>query len=56
MNFQQERDSAQIRINESKTVQMLVQEERKAYGEFGGAEIKDCETKNMATLCHRHRK
>ncbi len=35
---------------------MLVQEERKARGEFGGAEIKDCETKNMATLCHRHRK
>ncbi len=23
---------------------------------FGGAEIKDCETKNMVTLCHRHRK
>ncbi len=33
---------------------MLVQEERKACGEFGGAEIKDCETENMATLCHRH--
>ncbi len=43
-------------IHESKTVQMLVQEERKACGEFGGAEIKDCETENMATLCHRHRK
>ncbi len=28
---------------------MLVQEERKACGEFGGAEIKDCETENMAT-------
>ncbi len=45
-----------IRINESKTVQMPVQEERKACGEFGGAEIKDCETMNMATLCHRNRK
>ncbi len=45
-----------IRKNESKTVQRLVQEERKAYGEFGGAEIKDCEKKNMATLCHRTRK
>ncbi len=52
MNFQQEID----RINESKTVQRLVQEERKACRGFGGAEIKDCETKNMATLCHRHRK
>ncbi len=29
---------------------MLVHEERKACGEFAGAEIKDCETKNMATL------
>ncbi len=48
MNFQQEIGSAQIRINESKTVQMLVQDERKACGEFGGAEIKDCETKNLA--------
>ncbi len=45
-----------IRIIESKTVQMFVQEERKACGEFGGAEIKDCETENMATWCHRHRK
>ncbi len=45
-----------IRITESKTVQMLVQEERKACGQFGGAEIKDCETENMATLCHRQRK
>ncbi len=25
---------------------MLVQEERKACGEFGGAEIKDCETEH----------
>ncbi len=32
---------------------MLVQEERKACGEFGGAEIKDCETENMATLCQQ---
>ncbi len=55
MNFQQE-IALKIRINQSKTVQMLVQEERKACGEFGGAEIKDCETENMATLCHRHRK
>ncbi len=23
---------------------------------FGGAEIKDWETKNMLTLCHRYRK
>ncbi len=45
-----------IRITESKTVQMLVQEERKASGEFGGAEIKDCETENMAMLCRGHRK
>ncbi len=35
---------------------MLVQEERKACREFGGAEIKDCETKHTATLCHWHRK
>ncbi len=55
MNFQQE-TALKIRINESKTVQMLVQEERKACGEFGGAEIKDCVTENMTTLCHRHRK
>ncbi len=38
-------------MNKSKTVQVLVQEERKARGEFGGAAIKDCETENMATLC-----
>ncbi len=43
-------------MNESKTGQRLVQEERKACRELGDAEIKDCETKNMATLCHRHRK
>ncbi len=45
-----------IRINESKTVQRLVQWERKGCRGFGGAEIKDCETKKMATQCHRHRK
>ncbi len=45
-----------MRMTESKIVQILVQEERKACGGFGGAEIKDCEAKNMATLCHRHRK
>ncbi len=36
------------------TFQRLVQEERKACRGFGGAEMKDFETKNMATLCHRH--
>ncbi len=35
---------------------MLAQEERKACGEFGGAEIKDCETENMATQCHSQSK
>ncbi len=30
-----------IRINESKTVQRFVQEERKVCGGFGGEEIKD---------------
>ncbi len=48
MNFQQEIDSAQITINDSKIVLRLVQEERKACRGFGGEEIKDCETKNMA--------
>ncbi len=43
-------------IIESKTVQRLVREERKAYRGFGGAEMKNCETKNKATLCHMHRK
>ncbi len=47
MNFQQEIDSAQIRINESKTVQMLVQEERKACRGIGGEQLKDCQPKNM---------
>ncbi len=41
-----------IWTNESKTVQR----ERKGCRGFGGAEIKDCETKNMATQCYRHRK
>ncbi len=45
-----------IRINDSKIAQRLVQEERKACRGFGGVEIKDCETKNMLTLCHGHRK
>ncbi len=44
-----------IKINGSKTVQRLVQKERKACRKFDGAEIKDFETKNMAT-CHMHRK
>ncbi len=56
VNFQQEIDSAHNRINESKTIQRLVQEERKACRGFGGAEMNYCETKNKATLCHRHRK
>ncbi len=38
-----------ITINESKTVQRLVQKERKACREFNAKEIKDCETMNMAT-------
>ncbi len=45
-----------IRINESKAIQRLVKEERKACRGFGGVEMKDCETKNKTTLCHRHRK
>ncbi len=40
-----------IKMNGSKTVQ----KERKACRKFEGAEIKDFETKNMAT-CHMHRK
>ncbi len=35
-------------INDSKTVPRLVQEERKTCRGFGGEELKDCETKNMA--------
>ncbi len=57
MNFQQLIQIAlKIRINVSKTGQRLVQEEREACRELGGAEIKDCETKNLATFCYRHRK
>ncbi len=37
-----------ITINDSKTDPRLVQEEIKACRGFGGEEIKDCETKNMA--------
>ncbi len=37
-----------IRINESKAVERLVQEGRKACSGCGVEEIKDCETKNMA--------
>ncbi len=44
-----------MRINEAKIVRSF-QEEEKAGGGFGGKEIKDCEAKNMATLCYRHRK
>ncbi len=44
-----------IKINGSKTVQRLVQKERKACRKFDGAEIKCFETKNMA-MCHMHRK
>ncbi len=36
-------------MNESKTVQRLVQEERKACRGFNAKEIKDCEIKNVAT-------
>ncbi len=43
-------------MNESKTVQRLVQEAIETCRGFDGAELKDCETKKMATLCHRHRK
>ncbi len=35
-------------MNDSKTVPRLVQEERQAFRGFGGEEIKDCETKNLA--------
>ncbi len=45
-----------IWISESETVQRHVQEETKVVRGFGGEEIKDCETKSMATLRHRHRK
>ncbi len=34
----------------------VLQEEWKTCEGFVGEEIKGCETKNMATLCHRHRK
>ncbi len=44
-----------IKINGAKTVQRLVQKERKACRQFDGAEIKDFERKTMAT-CHMHRK
>ncbi len=43
-----------LKINESKIVRIF--QERKAWGRFAVEEIKDCETKNMATWCHRHRK
>ncbi len=42
--------------NESKTVPRRVQEERKACRGFGDEEVKDVETKNVAEVCHRHRK
>ncbi len=44
MNLQQENESAQMRMNESKIVRIF-QEERKACWRFGGEEIKDCEMK-----------
>ncbi len=40
-------------MNDSKKVQRLIEKEVKVCGGFGGAEIKDCETKKM---CHSHRK
>ncbi len=42
-------------MNESRKIHVF-QDGRKACGGFGGDEIKDCETKNMATLCYGHEK
>ncbi len=56
MKFQLETGRA---LNEDELITIivrLVREERKACGAFVDAETKDFETKNMATLCHRHRK
>ncbi len=41
-------------MNESKMEFFKKKEKRE--GGFGGEEIKDCETKNMPTWCHMHRK
>ncbi len=43
-----------MRMNEAKIVRIF--QEGKAHEGFGGEEIRDFETKNMATLCHMHRK
>ncbi len=37
-------------MHESKVI-LLFLEERKVWGGFGSEQIKDCETKDMATLC-----
>ncbi len=34
----------------------MFKKKEKACRGFGGAEVKDWETKSMLTLCHRHRK
>ncbi len=44
-----------MRMSVAKIVRVF-QEEGKAGMGFSGSEIRDCETKNMSTLCHRHRK
>ncbi len=41
----------EVEMNESRIVR-LAQEGRKVSGGFASAEIKDCETKNMTTVCH----
>ncbi len=43
-------------MNQIKTVQRLVQEDRKVCRGFDDAEMKDCKTKKMATIGYRHRK
>ncbi len=43
-----------MRMNKAKIVRIF--HEGKACEGFGGEEIRDIETKNMAILCHMHRK
>ncbi len=53
MNFQQDKDSDQ---NEDELINDSFSRRKAIVREFDAEEVKDSETKNMATLCHRHRK
>ncbi len=55
MNFQQEIDSGLNEAEGIKDSSTCSRRKNSVWG-FGGADIKDCETKNMAKLCPGHRK